>query len=111
MKKLKKNFNFLRYLSTCSPKQRKLLLDGADESQITCLCEICLNILKGNIPINVKKLKKYKKAIRILAKKSTSLKNKKKILKTQNGGFLPMVLPAILAAVAGFAGKALGKRI
>lgn len=111
MKKLKQNYHFLKYLNKCTPKQRRALLQGADASQIACICEICLNVLNGNIAVNKKRIQKYKKALRNLTKRSTSVKTKRKILANQSGGFLPMIIPAVLSAVAGLVGKAIGKRI
>lgn len=111
MKKLKKHYHFLNYISKCSPKERKALLGTADKSQIACLSEICLNVLAGNVPTNVKKLRKYKTTIRQLAKRSTCVKRKKKLLSGQTGGFLPLVIPAIVSALAGMAGRAIGNRI
>lgn len=111
MKKLKKHCHFLNYLSKCTPKQRKVLLSLADKSQIACLSEICLNVLAGNVNADVKKLRKYKTAIRQLSKRSTCLKKKKQLLSGQTGGFLPIILPALVSALAGMAGRAIGNRI
>lgn len=109
--KVKKHFNFLRALSAASPKQKKLLLKNASASEISAICEVCLNLLAGNFPVNIQKLRKYKTAIRKVACRSTSVKNKKRILVNQSGGFLPMILPAVISALAGLAGRAIGSRI
>lgn len=111
MKRLKKNYNFLSLLSKSSPKQRKSLLRNANKSQILSLSEICLNILAGNIPVNIKKLRKYKRCIRKIACRKTSFKRKKNFLVKQRGGFLPLILPAVLSGIAGLVGKAIGKRL
>lgn len=87
------------------------MLRTANKSQIHCLCEICLNVLEGNVPVQVKKLHKYRNAIRKIANRSTSMNQKKKILVNQAGGFLPLILPAVLSGLAGMVGKAIGKRI
>ncbi|GFW38985.1 uncharacterized protein TNCV_1829781 [Trichonephila clavipes] len=62
-KNMKQNLNLL-LLSKSSPKQRRMLLRNADKSQIVTMSEICLNVLAGNVPVNVMKLRKYKTCIR-----------------------------------------------
>lgn len=111
MKKIKKHLNFLRALSSASPKHKKLLLKNATNPEVLAICEVCLNLLAGNFPVNVKKLQKFKTSIRKVACRSTQLKNKKRILVNQSGGFLPIILPAVISAIAGMAGRAIGNRI
>ncbi|GFW21216.1 uncharacterized protein TNCV_1948391 [Trichonephila clavipes] len=67
----------------------------------------------GNVPkANVKRLCRYKRTIRQLDDRSISLGRKRKLLTTnQTGGFLPLVLPAVLSFVGGLLGKTIGKRI
>lgn len=88
-----------------------MLLQNANKSEMSSLSEICLNILAGNVPVNVKKLRKYKNCIRKVACRKASLKSKKKLLVKQSGGFLPLVIPALVSALAGMAGRAIGNRI
>lgn len=110
--KMKKHYNFLRTLSAASSKQKKLLLKNATTPEVKTVCEVCLNLLAGNIPsVNVRKLKKYKTSIRKVASRSTNLKNKKRLLVNQSGGFLPLILPAAVSAIAGMLGRAIGNRI
>lgn len=108
MKKLKQNYHFLNILSRSSPAQKKALLRTANKGQILSLCEICLNVLSGNVPVSVKKLRKYRNVLRRVAKKSTKLAHKKKIFINQSGGFLPIVLRAIGPVLAGLLGQVLG---
>lgn len=107
MKKLKQNYHFLNILSRSSPAQKRALLRTANKGQILSLCEICLNVLSGNIPVPVKKLQKYRNALRRVAKKSTKIAHKKKIFINQSGGFLPIVLRAIGPVLAGLLGQVL----
>ena len=107
MKKLKQNYHFLNILSRSSPAQKRALLRTANKGQILSLCEICLNVLSGNVPSPVKRLRKYRKALRKVAKKSTKLAHKKKIFINQSGGFLPIVLRAIGPVLAGLLGQVL----
>lgn len=60
----------LHLLRDGPPKLKKSLLEGADQNLILSLCDICLNILNGNIQISSqskKALRKYRFRIRALA--------------------------------------------
>lgn len=108
---LKKNYHFLQILARSHPLQRKALLQTANNTQIKCVCEICLNVLSGNINVNRNKLKKYKNTLRTLAKKTISIQKKKKMLVGQSGGFLPAIAPAIIAALGGILGRVISKKL
>ncbi|GFT99101.1 uncharacterized protein TNCV_3794541 [Trichonephila clavipes] len=76
-------------LPAASPAQRKAILKSATDDQIKTLCEICDNLLSGNIPTKkIEKLCSYKRVIRLLANRSVPISRKR-----------------------GIAGKAIGKRI
>ncbi|GFX54608.1 uncharacterized protein TNCV_792941 [Trichonephila clavipes] len=101
-------------LPAASPAQRKAILKSATDDQIKTLCEICDNLLSGNIPTKkIKKLCSYKRVIRLLANRSVPISRKRKLFTTnrQVGGFLPLILPGVLSLLGGIAGKAIGKRI
>lgn len=104
MKRLRKNSNFLKLLLKTSPNKRRSLLRTANKEQVSCLCEICLNILAGNIPVNIKKIKKFKNVLRKLANPSTKLQTKKNILVNQSGGFLGNILPTIATVLSNILG-------
>lgn len=108
---LKKHYHFLQILARSHPSQKKALLRTANNVQIKSICEICLNVLSGNINVNRKKLKKYKNVLRTLAKKTTSIQRKKKMLINQSGGFLPVIAPAIISALGGILGRVIGKKL
>lgn len=110
-KNLKKHYYFLHALANAHPQQRKALLRTAKNSQIESICEICLNILGGNIPVNLRKMKKYKNILRNLAKKSSNIQQKRKTLVNQSGGFLPLLAPAIISTLGGILGRVIGKRL
>lgn len=110
-KNIRKHQHFLQILAKSHPSQRKALVRTATTEQIKCLCEICLNILVGNVPVNIQKLKKHKNTLRKLAKKTCSIKKKKKLLINQTGGFLPLLAPAIVSALGGILGRVIGKRL
>ena len=112
MKNLRKNYHFLHVLAKSTPIQKRALLKTANHSQMSALCEICLNALAGNLPINIKRMKRYKHILRKLAKRTIGVKSKKKILLTnQVGGFLPAIAPVILSALAGLVGRVIGNKI
>lgn len=111
MKNIKRQYHFLQLLARSHPKQKNALLKSANNAQIESICEICLNILNGNIPANVTKLKKYKNLLRMLSKKTCSLQKKKKMLINQSGGFLPIIAPALISALGAVLGPIISKSI
>lgn len=110
-KSLKKHQHFLQILAHSHPTQKRALLKTANNGQLESLCEICLNVLKGNIPVNKYKLKKYKNTLRTLAKKSFSMQKKRKLLLNQSGGFLPVIAPAILSALGSILSSVISKKL
>ena len=100
MSVIKKKEYVLRILAEGDPKMSKYIICGADRKLIHCFVDFAHNILKGNIPLGLKKKKrlgKYKEELRALRKKNTSDRRKKQIL--QEGGFLPALLVPILGTV------------
>ena len=105
MKKTFEKFNhykeLLHFLSKSKPKQIKALLDSIDPKFIQILCETTHNLLIGNIPLNqdnINQLKRHKSKLRKLCSKTT-LENKKKIL-GQTGGFLNILIPALITGIS-----------
>ena len=77
------------FLQTSSHSQRKALLDTITNDQIKALCEITHNFLRGNIPLDKKKLaplKKQKAFIRSLGNPKISLKEKISLLQRSHLG-------------------------
>ena len=92
-KRLKTNQPFLHLLARSGAKRRKSLLKQATKEELTSLFEICLNILRGNIPLSTymhKKLKREQNTLRRFADKKISITRKKKLI-NQKGGFLGTV--------------------
>lgn len=82
---------------------RKLILKSSDSELIKTLCEICQNTVCGNVKISkkyVNQLKKFKKVLRKIVVPKLSLKTKRNIL-IQKGGFLPIILTALLSSIIG----------
>ena len=101
-KALEKSEPYIRLLARSSAKRRKLLLNQATREELKSLCEICLNILKGNISLddkNFRRLKRNRNTIKALANKRISLKIKKGIV-NQKGGFLGTVASIALPLLA-----------
>ena len=107
IKKVLKQKEILLALSKVNSKSRKAIIQSASPQLIQAICEICFNLLNGNIAINEdskNKLKKYKTTIRKLAsqadsKKVNPLESKKKILGL-HGGFLQILIPSVISAIA-----------
>ena len=101
--------NILECLSTLkklahekNPRIKRQLQKNLKNCDYFAISEICLNILKGNIPLKKfrrEKLRKYKEKIRQLAKKDLPLYKRKEIT-NQKGGFLSALLvPAIISLI------------
>ena len=62
-------------------KRRKLIADWAEKKDMDALGEVSLNTLRGNVKLSpslLRKLKRHRKAIRMLASKKVKLCQKKK---------------------------------
>ena len=103
---LKKFTPYLRVLQKSSPKVRKALMKKHCSPEfIKCICECSKNVLVGNValsPEHKRRLKRYKRSLRKLALKKTSLATKKKIV--QSGGFLGALLGPIVKVLGGLFG-------
>lgn len=101
--RLKKHFHELNVLKNCTKCQRNNYIEKGSRELIYCLCDICHNILNGNIPISKTqsiKLRKYKRHLRFLSTKNkNNISQKRKVI--QEGGFLPILLEPILAIATG----------
>ena len=92
----------LHVLASCHPKQRKAILQTADDKLVKAVCECSLNLVKGNIPLTQEQKRKFHRhryTLRRLGKKTTPLPRKKKIL-AQQGGFVGLLLKTILPTLA-----------
>ena len=90
---------FLELLQTTSIKQRKALLQTLTKDQFHAVCEVILNVYKGNVPVSnyyVKKLFPFKRSIQVIADKRVSPKRKKKILAIKHA-IIPWVLKPVLS--------------
>lgn len=111
-KRVCKNLNFLKYLSTCNAKQRKAIIKTSNRDAILALVECCINVLRGNIQLTdgqKSRLKKHRKVLHNLCKK-IPLAKRKQIL-VQKGGFLPLLLAPLLSIISSVAGSAISRAI
>ena len=98
----KRQAAILHTLQQTRPRERNSIIGTVDSDIIRLLSEMCFNLLRGNVRLNatqVKRLKRHKRTIRTLANRTLSIKEKRR--KLQLGGFLPLVLPVISAALGG----------
>ena len=97
----------LRKLHKSSRKtQLNLLKKNFSKEFIHCLCECCLNMIKGNVKLNKaqkSRLLRQRKYLRKFMLKKTSLAKKRKIV--QKGGFLGAILSPIISILGGLFGN------
>jgi hypothetical protein len=104
----------LEKLTKATPKQRVYLLKTASPDLIRLLCKVVLNVLKGSVKLpesHYKKLRPHKHTLLTVSKRTKSIKKKRDALLKKRGGFLPLILPALISALAGFAGEALSSAV
>lgn len=83
MPKFLKYLNILKSMYRTNPLKLEYIIQHLDPIVIQSIAEIALNILKGVIQLNpqrFKKLKKSRRYIKELAKRSISLSRKRRIL-------------------------------
>jgi hypothetical protein len=101
MERVKRNKSFIKLLRR--KKDRLKTLKKANPDQVKLFADCAKNILEGNIrppPTRLRKLKRLKGGVRLLALKCVPLKRKKRLL-TQKGGILGSILVPIISTVAG----------
>ena len=106
MESLKKNAHVLKTMSSLKPRALKEVIRDAKPELIKVFCDICHNILRGNVklsPVHRKRLTGHKHRLRALVKKSGSVKTKKRIL--QRGGLVGALLSPILGLLSSFLGN------
>jgi hypothetical protein len=63
-KRVRSNYHALQVLKTAHPKLRKAIIANCDKELVNCISECVLNVLTGNLPCDVSKLRKHKVALR-----------------------------------------------
>lgn len=98
---LERNIIFLESLNKASPEDAKLIIEQASEDNILALTELAVNILRGKLEIGLEsyvKLKVHSDLIRKLAKKSVSVKNKRKWL-VRSIEVLPLIITPLVSCL------------
>jgi hypothetical protein len=93
--------HLLKELAKTKSRYRKDILKKADPNLILAICESIYNLLEGRVKLNSSQkelLNKDKFILRKLIQK-TKISDKRKLL-LQKGGFLPILLPAVLTTLA-----------
>jgi hypothetical protein len=88
-------------MSQARPKTIQAVLKSADKDLVDTVCECCLNVLKGNVPLTPpqkRKLQRHKLKIRRLATKRTSQKQKKALMQ-KGGNFIKDLLLPIVSTI------------
>jgi ABC-type Na+ transport system ATPase subunit NatA len=96
--RLRKHRHFLKFLVQTRKEQRSILLDSMTIPQQNALCEVVLNVVRGNIPIsprNIKYLHRYKNIILQIADRRTKKAEVKKLL-VKHSYLLSVLLKPIL---------------
>lgn len=108
LKKVDSCKHLLHVLQSANPALQRAIIQYGKPELITTLSEICLNVVHGNIHIStaaLRKLRRYKGAIRQLANsRKRDVQLQRRIL-LQRGGFLG----AVVAAMAYLFKQLLGK--
>lgn len=97
----KQHVQLLRMIQHCPKKVLKDLLSKCGKNGIKAICEVCMNTLKGNVPLTPTQkqtLHQHKNTLRALSRKKTPLYKKRKLL-IQKGGFLGVLIPAALSVL------------
>jgi len=81
---------FIYSLANNKPSRRKIILQNASNAELKGLFELCLNIVRGNLPVDSKtlqSLKRNRKTLETLGNRRVALYKKREII-NQKGGFL-----------------------
>ncbi len=77
---------------------RRAILRESDKALIYTICEICENLLMGNISLTEEerqRLRRYRKDLRRLAERGEGWEEKKDVLVQRGGAFLPLLLSVV----------------
>ena len=99
---MKTNYHTLHVLKTADPKLRKAIISNCNKELVNSISECVLNLLNGNIKSGcvTRKLQKHRAALRKVSDMRVPLSKKNKLI-VQRGGFLLLLLSAVLPTLAG----------
>lgn len=81
-------------------KSRKKILKCCDSELTEAIAECIFNVLRENVKLEekrIKKLRKHKKTLRKLGDPEENLNKKKKIIIQSGGSFLPLLLTPVVS--------------
>ena len=92
---------FLELLATSERKQARALISTMTKSQLNAICEVLINIQFGNIPVNVKDIKKLqrKKNVIVQLTSKTTGANIRKTLIEKEVALILMIIKSILPKI------------
>ena len=99
--RVKRNFPLMKWLFTAKPKSMKAILRHVDRDVLDSICEVCLNVLKGNVPLTPqqkRRLSKHKRTLRSLGT-APRLSDRSKRVLVQRGGFLGALIPTLISGL------------
>jgi hypothetical protein len=114
-KSVQSYLNFLKTVSRKTPSKRRAILKEFNEDSVLfdALSELSHNLIENNIKLNSdqwEKISRYEKVLNQLdCPKSKKCKKKRRILIEQSGGFLPILIPAAVAALDLLSGAIINK--
>lgn len=111
--RMSKYVHLLKKLINARGTKRNEVIRDADLCFVKILCECALNVLKGRVPLTKTQLKRLRPHANTLVKlsdKKTSQKEQRDILR-KKGGFLPIILPALISTLGSMAGDTISKLI
>jgi len=97
----RKYLDILKRIQRLGEKAKKQLIKKCDKEFIDRVSECAKNIIKSNVPLKptqLRRLRRERSKVTVLASKKTSLKKKRQIL--QKGGFLGALLPPVLGVLS-----------
>lgn len=110
-KRIRKNREFLCYLCKKSGSGKKCasLIREASNEELKTLCEIALNLLKGNIDLNKRDYNKFgkkKNLLRYLADGNIAIRKKRTaLIQKGKGFFLPLLAGTVAPIIASLFSK------
>ena len=96
----RKYLPILKQIQRLGEKAKKQFIKKCDKQFIDCVSECAKKVLKGNVPLKptqLRRLRRDRSNMRVLASKKTSLKKKGRIM--QKGGFIGALLPPVLGVL------------
>ena len=103
---------FVHLLAKSNPRQRKVLLKNATSTELRSLFEVCLNIIRGNLPLrpaDIERLKRHRTTIETLSDRCVPPYKKKRLI-NQRGGIFGQIAAIALQLLTQVIGSVLSSR-